>query len=75
MLHQKNSEGRTWRKTDWELLAWEEHSAVRRFVQEHPEGASLEEIGIAMGMTGERVRQVVEHALLKLRMRLPEEAS
>jgi hypothetical protein len=53
--------------TAWDLLSFEEHSFVHEFIAQRPDGATLDEIGAAMGVTGERVRQIYERALSKLR--------
>ncbi len=47
---------------------WHEHgkAADNDFIQEHPDGATLEEIADHLGLTKERVRQIEETALLKL---------
>ena len=37
------------------------------FVEDHPDGATLEEVGAALLLTRERVRQIEESALQKVR--------
>jgi hypothetical protein len=51
----------------WDLLSWEEHEEAQAFVERHPDGSGLDEIGLVMGVTGERVRQIYERAIAKLR--------
>lgn len=53
----------------WELLDWEDDIWARRFVAEHAGGASLDEVAAAIGIVRERVRQVEEAALRKVRAR------
>lgn len=48
-------------------LPFELDVAAQRFVEDHPNGATLEEIGAALGLTRERVRQIEEIALAKIR--------
>jgi DNA-directed RNA polymerase sigma subunit (sigma70/sigma32) len=48
-------------------LPFERDEAAQRFVEEHPEGASLNEIGEALGVTYERARQIEAAAMAKLR--------
>lgn len=51
----------------WQLLPWEDDLWAQEFVQKHPCGATLEEIGEALGVSMQRVRQIEEKALRKLR--------
>lgn len=51
----------------WDVLSWREDPWAQAFVRAHPEGGSLEEVGMALGVTRERVRQLEESALMKLR--------
>jgi hypothetical protein len=51
----------------WDALSWEQHEEAQLFVKSHPDGGNLNEIGRLMGITGERVRQIHERALAKLR--------
>lgn len=37
-----------------------------QFIRAHPDGATLEEVGAHLGLTGERVRQIEERALRKI---------
>jgi len=39
---------------------------VERFIDEHPGGATLEEVGAAFGLTRERVRQIEQRAIAHL---------
>lgn len=48
---------------------WEDDEEAQRLVEEHPDGMTLSEIGDALGITRERVRQIQEHALEKLARR------
>lgn len=50
----------------WDGLSWERDPWAQQFVDEHPGGASLEEVGDAIGVTRERVRQIEEKAIRKL---------
>src|SRR6266545_3531253 len=43
---------------------------VFEFIAEHPDGAGLAEIAAAFGMTSERVRQLEQRALAKVRLAL-----
>jgi len=52
-----------------EQLPFEDDDLTRLFVEEHPGGASLEEIGDLLGLTRERVRQIIESALDRLARR------
>lgn len=54
-------------------LPFEDDSAAQRFVDAHPTGALLEDVGRALGLSKERVRQLVDEALAKLHRRLLEE--
>ena len=51
----------------WVLLAYEDDPWAQHFVATHPGGASLEVVGVALGMGKERIRQIEEVALDKLR--------
>lgn len=51
-------------------VPYELDEAVKRFVDEHPSGATLEEVGVAFGVSRERIRQIESVALAKLRRRL-----
>lgn len=51
----------------WEMLPWTDDPWAQRFVEEHPGGATLSEVGGALGITRERVRQIEEVAMRKLR--------
>jgi DNA-directed RNA polymerase sigma subunit (sigma70/sigma32) len=46
---------------------YEQDTAARLFVLHFAEGAPLEAIGEAMGISRERVRQIVDEAIAKLR--------
>lgn len=52
-------------------MPYELDEAAQRFVDEHPDGGSLDEIGEAMGLTRERIRQIESIALRRLSIRLP----
>lgn len=43
---------------------------AQAFVRKHPDGATLEEVGEAFGVSRERIRQIEEQALRHLRMRI-----
>jgi hypothetical protein len=43
--------------------------AARAFVDAHPDGATLDEVGTALGITRERLRQIETNALATLRKR------
>lgn len=49
----------------WELLAYADDPWAQTFVQRHPGGATLEEVGEVFGLVRERVRQVEESAKRK----------
>lgn len=51
-------------------VPYELDEAVKRFVAEHPGGATLDEVGVAFGVSRERIRQIENAALAKLRRRL-----
>jgi len=51
----------------WDALCWEDDEWAQTWVARHPGGATLEEVGDALGIVRERVRQVEEVAMLKLR--------
>lgn len=51
----------------WADLEWDVHEEAQRAVLEHPCGMTLEEIGLYMRITRERVRQIENSALAKLR--------
>ncbi|MBZ0116592.1 MAG: hypothetical protein K8H88_06350 [Sandaracinaceae bacterium] len=46
-----------------------EDRAAQAFVAEHPDGATLEQVGLALGVTRERVRQIELDALRHFRQR------
>lgn len=52
----------------WDVLPWRDDPWAQAFVRAHPDGGSLEEVGKAIGVTRERVRQLEESALMKLRI-------
>lgn len=52
-------------------LAYALDEAAQRFVAEHPDGATLDEVGAAIGMTRERIRQIEDDAIAKMRRRAP----
>lgn len=52
-----------------EQLPYEEDDLTQLFVAEHPGGATLDEIGDLLGVSRERVRQIVEAALGRLARR------
>lgn len=47
-------------------------AAVERFISEHPGGAPFHEIGEFMGLTHQRVQQIVNRAVAKCLRRLAE---
>lgn len=53
---------------------WEEieEPCTLKFVEAHPGGATLEEVGIALGVTRERIRQLETRALASLQARVAE---
>jgi hypothetical protein len=51
----------------WDVLPWEDDEWAQDFVARHPGGATLAEVGDALGLVRERVRQVEETAMIKLR--------
>lgn len=51
----------------WKHLEWEEHLRAMQVVRDHPSGMTLEEVGLEMGLTRERVRQIEADAFKKLR--------
>jgi len=46
---------------------WEDDPRAKYVVAHHPDGITLDEIGLLLGVTRERVRQIVESALRKLK--------
>ncbi len=55
------------RSWTWDALPWEVDQWAQDWVRKHPGGASLQEIGDALGITREAVRQLEERAARKLR--------
>ncbi len=51
----------------WLDLEWEEDALARRLVDEEPDGMTLDAIGEHLDLTRERVRQIEQDALRKLR--------
>ena len=51
----------------WDLLPWRLDLWAQAFVAERPSGATLEEVGEALGVTRERVRQIETSAMRKLK--------
>jgi hypothetical protein len=52
-------------------LPFEFDTAAQLFVDEHPHGATLDEVGEALGLNRERVRQIEHAALAKIRKLSP----
>jgi broad specificity phosphatase PhoE len=55
------------RSWTWDLLPWEDDEWAQEWVARHPGGGTLEEVGAALGVVRERVRQVEESAMAKFR--------
>ena len=53
----------------WKATRFAQDPAARDFVDLHPNGATLEEIGATMGLTRQRVQQLLELGLRKVRAR------
>lgn len=51
----------------WLDLEWEEDALARQLVSEEPDGMTLDSIGEHLDLTRERVRQIEQEALKKLR--------
>lgn len=51
----------------WYVLAYHEDPWAQAFVAAHPDGATLEQVGAALGIVRERVRQLEESAIRKCR--------
>lgn len=54
------------RSWTWDALPWEADQWAQTFVAEHPGGGSLQEVGDALGMTREAVRQIEERSMRKI---------
>jgi hypothetical protein len=50
----------------FEQTRYEDDPDVQRFIEEHPDGAMLDEIGAYLGVSRERVRQLETEALVSL---------
>ncbi len=55
------------RSWTWDALPWEADRWAQDWVKKHPGGASLQEVGNALGITREAVRQVEARVYSKLR--------
>ena len=53
-----------------DVTPYEEDEECQRIVRDNPDGATLEIIGATMGVCRERIRQIEEEALEKLRLGL-----
>lgn len=51
----------------WWLIDYEDDPWAQQFVAAHPDGATLEQVGAALGIVRERVRQLEESAIRKCR--------
>jgi hypothetical protein len=50
-----------------DTVSYEDDETVKAFVREHPDGATLEEVAQALGLTKQRIHQIEVEALNKLR--------
>jgi Fe2+ transport system protein FeoA len=68
--HYKAVHGRAYGVSISHALAYEDDVEAQRFVDEHPNGATLDEVGVALGLSRERVRQIEADAVANLVRRL-----
>lgn len=65
----KQRAARTLLQVERENTRWELDRDAQAFVEQHPNGGTLDEVGQFFGLTRERVRQIEAVALRKLRLR------
>jgi transcriptional regulator with XRE-family HTH domain len=54
----------------WDATPWREDAVARAFVEEHPDGATVEEVAAALGLTTRQVERIIEQAARKMRREL-----
>ena len=62
-------------RTHWDVTPYAEDREAQRFVREHPQGATLEEIAEVLGVTKQHVLNIEKDALISVELALVEEDS